>query len=336
MIPLNLDTVVKGVRYCLLNSGSTANMHVSKVASCAGLIYLQDKSKSCVSIVDSTGKLRVTIRNVQAFNIFQNYIYTYQSKKGLLSIYSKYGSLLKETRIGFRGVDFANLNDSVLVFHTAGVLTADRESNHYELALVSTTGKLLGFALPVPESRKAINYTAPGRFSYDQSKLLFISALNNTQYEVSSKGIKARLNFDFGKFNLDDSTFTRFKDLEDYHFVPFVIDITNQFNTTNSSFYSFSVTGKEGYLLLNKNDFSIRFSGLSNQVSIKTDFNNTIPLAYDNGELICIVERQEFMNNYKLINSKHELWKKSNLGKLDLNKIERNTSPVLMFLKTNL
>lgn len=311
-------------------------MHISKVISCAGVIYLQDKSKSCLTIVDSTGKLQANIRNVQAFNIFQNHLYTYQSKKGLLNIYSKYGSLIKKTRIGFRGVDFANLNDSVFVFHTAGVLTADRESNHYELALVSKTGKLLGFALPIPESRKAVNYTAPGRFSHDQSKLLFISALNNTEYEVSSKEIKARLNFNFGKFNLDDTTFARFKDLEDYHFVPFVIDITNQFNTTNSSFYSFSVTGKEGYFLLNKNDRSIRFSGLSNQVSIKTDFNNTIPLAYDNGELICIVEKQEFINNYKLINSKPELWKKSNFRILDLNKFERHPSAVLMFLKTNL
>jgi len=331
--PLSFEQLIENVRYVFLENFGKESIQVDKILFNNKRMYILDKSKDLLLIYNSTGALQSAIKEVRAFNVYKEKIYTYNTLKGIIKTYTLSGNYLNQNIIGFRGVDFINLNDSLFAFHTAGLVTKDKGSSKYEVAYVYKDGRLAKFTVPIPEDKQGVNYAATGRFSCDKENTYFIPSLGNELYQLKPNQVKSFLKFDFGQLTLTDSLFKTFKEIEDYSFFPYIFNITNKFNTNEDSFFSCTYKGAEAYFVVQNSKKHVIASGLSNSAGIRSDFNNTIPEAFSNNEYISIIERKEFISNYNLLISKRSTYGNAVLNKLSQEKIESNKNPVLMFFK---
>ncbi len=331
--PLSFEQLIENVRYVFLENFGKESIQVDKLLFNNKRMYILDKSKNLLLIYNRAGALQSAIKEVRAFNVYKEKIYTYNMLKGIIKTYTLSGNYLNQNKIGFRGVDFINLNDSLLAFHTAGLVTKDKGSSKYEVAYVYKDGRLDKFTIPITEDKQGVNYAATGRFSCDKENTYFISSFGNELYQLKPDKVNSCLKFDFGTLTLTDSLFQTFKEIEDYSFFPYIFNITNKFNTNEDSFFSCTYKGAEAYFIVQNSKKQVIASGLSNSSGIGSDFNNTIPEAFSNGDYVSIIGREEFTSNYKLLISKRSTYGKTALGKLTKEKINSNKNLVLMFFK---
>jgi len=331
--PLDFEQFIDRIRYVFLQNPEKESIHIDKILLPGKRIYILDKSKSTLLIYDQTGTIQTVIKDVNAFDLYKGSIYTYNILSGILKTYNKEGICTGQNNIGFRGVDFINLNDSLFAFHTAGLITNDRGSTKYEVAFVHKNGDLYKLTIPIPEEKQGVNYAATGRFSLDEGNIYFIPSLKNELYQLNPNKVTSRIKFDFGPLTLTDRAFKSFKDIEDYNFFPYVFNITNKFNTPDYSFFSCTYKGTEAYFIVQKLKKQLTIIGLSSSSGIHSNFNNTIPQAFSENGYVSVIESAEFKKDYILSKSNNLSHVNTAISKLDQEKILQNKNPVLMFYK---
>ncbi|MFC4209566.1 hypothetical protein ACFOWA_00145 [Pedobacter lithocola] len=331
--PLSLSRLAYDLRYLFLNEEFGKNLVIDQVVSANDILYLLDKSKKKLFLTNLTGRKISELTGVTCFDVTNDKLYTYNSANGMMIVSNVFGQLKGHYRLGFRGVDFMSLNDSTFVFYTGGIITADKESNRYELAFVSKNGELKEFALPISEVKQGINYAPIRRFTRDNG-LFFISGLGTTSYQISEQYLKPLLKFDFEESMLTDSIFETFKELESYSFFPYVLNLTNKLNTDKHKFFNFTLRGVEGYIFVSKKDSKPIMINLKSSADRTSDFNDLIPEAYNNSLFVSIVDKRRFQKNYELfLKMSSGSRQSSRLQNVNYQNVLRNNNPIILLYK---
>lgn len=189
--------------------------------------------------------------------------------------------------MGFRGLEFAVLDSASLVFSTSGQYTDDDGNQGFSLAFVSMKGKLLGFGLPLTKTYRNINFSSANRFYRKDNMLSFICTFSNVVYSLERSGIKRYLNFDFGKSQLTESILSKIKQVEDYNFFRFVIDLQYRCSSGRHCFFSYSRNGKAGYILTDRLTGEIAAEGTGSIIDRQIGFN-PVPFADVNDQLVAV------------------------------------------------
>jgi len=269
----NLNGMLDSVTFLHLEGQRMNLRNVSRVKTYQKNYYLHDKEIKRLQVFNSKGHALISLDNVDSFDIYNNRLYTYTIKTGELVISDLQGRFPIKTLIGFRGLEFAVLDSSTLVFSTSGQYTEDYGSQRFSLAFVSVKGKFLGFGLPLAKTYRDINFSSPYRFNRKDEVLSFIGTFGNEVYHINNSSINKYLNFDFGRSQMTESRLSKIRQVEDYNFFRFVIDLQYRCSVNKHDFFSYSRNGKEGYVLTDRLTGKIIAEGTGSIIDKHTGFN---------------------------------------------------------------
>lgn len=287
-LPLDLTDRISNVTYIPLSIKDPGDFHFDRITVANGMYYILDERKSRLLIFSHTGNLLRCLDSVSGYSLYKSKLFTYQLPAGTMRSYSSKIRLIKQIDLGFRGLDFAALSDTLFAFYTGGLITRDKRSTFNQIAYVNAKGKLLGFAIPISSAQQDIDYSSRHRLLSDGQTTYFIAPLSNELFALQTKKVVDILHFNFGHFTLTDSIFSTFKRVEDYSFFPYILNITSILKNKNCFIFSCIYRNEEAYFILNNNN-KIIASGLSAVSKIGSGLNNFIPKGQSDGRYLTIV-----------------------------------------------
>ncbi|MET0570237.1 MAG: 6-bladed beta-propeller [Pedobacter agri] len=234
----------------------------------------------------------------------------YNCNSGLLSLRTPQGKIIENKKIGFRGLEFVVLNPDLLVFSTGGLLTKDVRSNEFALSYIRLDGSFMAYGLPFKKKYHNINYTSPNRFSKNGEDVYFINKFETKIYQVKANGVDLKITLDFGSGQLKDSIMSQIRDLENYNFFPYVIDLKIRFVNSNYLFCSYLFQGKEGFILLD-HEYKVLSQGTGSIISSRTNYLDYTPYCMVENTLIGI-DYINILNNRKPVLVFYDLFKTPN------------------------
>jgi hypothetical protein len=305
--------------------------HVDQIRIHKSHIYVLDKPGRSFLIFDITGKhvrtVRIKSSELQGFDLVDDMIYLLETEKGKMIKLDLSGRLIQELNIGFRGVQFVAFPGETFVFNTAGFATIDRNSDRFQLvATHSTRSKML---LPYADQYKGLKYYYESQFYRRGKNVNFISAFDNVIYKVDTGHAEALTKFDFGKYNMPDSVFVKGQAFDNFNAFPFVSELTNTANNDSLSFFKFSFSGKEGYLLTTNDRKKLIAGGVGMLSGITVDYSNVTPICSYNNKFVALIKAQAVLTLPSTVDrSKLKITRQ-----LGVNTIIASDNPILLFYK---
>jgi len=299
--PMALTGKLKDINFVRLKTSDQASKKIDKVIGGRNTFYLLNSSERKLLIFSGQGEQLTTLKNCDAFDLTnKNELYAYDRRLGLITEYSETGEMINSIKIGFRGLEFAKLNDSLFVFNTCGLITDDKSSSKFHLAFVNIDGKLETYGLPIDENFKGINYCASNRFTRNKSQIFFMSDFTNMLYRILPASIIPETGFNFDKYTLSKKEVGRIKHIENLNFFPFVFDLECKFMDDEHSFYTYTLKGKEGYFLTQGKKNQITSNGIGSVAEIDSYFINLIPNASYQKRIISFINSEEVNKSFDI------------------------------------
>lgn len=299
---LDLDPLISEIRIVHLKGSANIDSRFADVKCADSLIYLHDNKNYQLYAYTLDGRLKYRINHVSFFDIFQHKVFAYDQHNGKMNIYNN-GQLDDVINIGYRGMEFITLSDSLFAFHTGGLPTQDSAGDKYEIAIVDYGGKLKKTYIPVNRSKSGIRFAQDRRFTRNGSVIYFLPSLSSTLYNITVDSVKAETTFDFGKYQLTDSIFLKIKDLEDYNFFPYLQNLRLITADAEMLQFSYLMQGTEGTLFINRLNNKVVRQGLGNRAGLASGFIHTTPDGKLGDEFFALVNKREVEKTQQLRDS---------------------------------